>query len=446
MDEANSTTKITLPGECDETLLHLSHLTDVQLQALAVQKGKQSYLSAHWNAHIFLPLHPLGRGDETALLCQDPEDIDLCSYLDGNAGFAKKLYFSPKTYPPITEEDSDVTITEKFDAVDALIKSKAKDAGSPVVIGQSKMKFAKSTKKKGDLFRVYLCGHCNSNGMRGGAVAEKIRVEKVAVPDDKYRETNLVNNVKGKARRTGSGRGAKGLHRRRNKALRDKACPFRFRLRVDNYGFFITLFGDCGSSLHEGHPRFDPNFIPTQLSSLIQEERKDAQYVLNATMNNGCGREFMKAKFNKYLPTNQIAYLNSFCKEDKLDQFQSLFDMFEKSDKIRYNLLWTAKKDSTNDDVQVLSTTKVLGKVTQESALLQDNEKNQLFAVSENNDSTNDDVQATSTTKVSAKVTHESSLLQDEGKKALLPVAENAIKQRKSRGIKDEEQVFHCIA
>lgn len=120
--------------------------------------------------------------------------------------------------------------------------------------------------------------------------------------------------------------------------------------------------------------------------------------------------------------------------------------MFEKSDKIRYNLLWTAKKDSTNDDVQVLSTTKVLGKVTQESALLQDNEKNQLFAVSENNDSTNDDVQATSTTKVSAKVTHESSLLQDEGKKALLPVAENAIKQRKSRGIKDEEQVFHCIA
>eukprot|EP00986_Skeletonema_menzelii_P014401 scaffold9529_cov80-Skeletonema_menzelii.AAC.1 len=166
-----------------------------------------------------------------------------------------------------------------------------------------------------------------------------------------------------------------------NKVLRRITCrPFRFRLRVDEGGFYITVFRGAGISLHQGHPRFDPKFVPNQSSSLTQEEKKDAQHVVRSTINKAAGREFIKAKFGKFLPSSQIAYLSAIRADHKLDEHSSLIEMFEESENIA-------------------------GEVTQESPLLQGDEEKQL-----------------------------------------LPVATNAVEQRKSRGIGDEEQVFHCIA
>lgn len=460
MDEATNNIKTSQSGTCGESLLHLSHLNHVELQALAVKKSQQTFLSAHWNAEITLQLHPYRKGDNyTALFSQDPKDIDICSCFDGNNGCTERLYFSPKAYPPVTVDDSSDTIAEKLKAVESFIKTKAKDAGSPVSVGKSRVTFKKSGEKKlGDLFKEYVCAHSNSNSMRGGGHGEEEICIEVAVPDDKYRETNLVNNVKGQAVRKGSGRGAKGLHRRRNKALRGKKpCPFKFRVKVDEYGFYITLFRNCGCSVHEAHPKFDPNFIPTHLSSLTQEEREDAQYVHQATLNNGCGREFMKAKFGKYIPANQISYLNSTSQKKGLSEFDQLLDQFENCPKTSYTVLLSAKNDSTGE-VEVLTTTKILGEVTQESALLLDSERNKLFAVPENKECGTeddqglsaidmDDAQVPSNTAVFGEVTIESANPLDvEKNRQLLPVAENAVNQRKSRGIQDEEQVFHCIA
>ena len=298
-------------------------------------------------------------------------------------------------YSPIMDEDSDDIKKDKLAAVDALIKSRAKDAGSVVVIGHSSV--GRQVKR---FYRDYVCGFCNTNNTTccGGNAAQ----EKETIPDDKYRDTHLNNNVKGIGRRKGSGRGGPGLHRKRNKVLRGITCPFRFRLRVDEGGFYITVFRGAGISLHQGHPRFDPKFVTNQSSSLTQEEKKDAQHVVRSTINKAAGREFIKAKFGKFLPSSQIAYLSAIRADYKLDEHSSLIEMFEESENVRYNLLWSIKK---GDDIEVLSSTKIAGEVTQESPLLQGDEEKQL-----------------------------------------LPVATNAVEQRKSRGIGDEEQVFHCIA
>jgi hypothetical protein len=189
-------------------------------------------------------------------------------------------------------------------------------------------------------------------------------------------------NTQLKGRRVGSGRGARGFIRRRNTALLSTPCPFRFTLKFDENGFYVSLWGGGGNPFHIGHPKFDPKFVPSQLSSLTNEIKEDVKHALNATVNNGIAREFVVAKFGTFLSTAQINFLNNCAKED-LDEFASLIEMFEKSEKILMNVLWSNKKEGT-EDVEVMTTTKITGEVTQDVPLLDGDEKKKLLPVAAN--------------------------------------------------------------
>jgi hypothetical protein len=332
---------------------------------------------------------------------------DLCSFLDGNNGFFQKLYICPITCPPITPGDDQKQRDKKLKAVDSLIKTRAKNAGSLVAIGKS------STKEVQYFQRTYQCEHSNDNNSRprNNSSLEHDDVESEADvgnepdlqnQDATYRESHLVNNTRN-GRRKGSGRGGKGLKRRRNKAIRSiKTCPFRFTLKVDSIAFYISLYNGSGNSYHVEHPRFDPEFLSNQKSSLTLEEVEDVMHVNNATVSSAACREFVAAKFDKFLHPSQIRYLNSLQDEGICDEYEGVLDAFNKSDQIRFNVLYSLKESSK--DV-VITSTKILGEVTEDAALLDGNER-----------------------------------------ECLRPVAESAIEQRKSRGLDDKHQVFHCIA
>jgi hypothetical protein len=170
------------------------------------------------------------------------------------------------------------------------------------------------------------------------------------------------------------------IKRRRNTVLRStKPCPFQFRKKVDTIGFYISLYNGSGNSYHQGHPKFDPDFMPTQLSSLTQEEIDDMTHAKNATVSNAACREVMAAKFDKYIPTAQMRYLNSLPDEGGSDEYGSLVEAFQNNPHISLNILWSIKQNS--EDV-VLSSTKIPifahlcsgidGALLQQSKVLQD--------------------------------------------------------------------------
>ena len=348
----------------------ISSLTHEQLHCLVSDKCHKAYESTRWACQIYLPLYPFERGmDPRKLFDGEPTAIDLCSYLNDCSGGVTKLYLDPKKCPPIKPNDSKDEKKMKLHAVDSLIKKVARESGCPVVIGKSE--------NHGDLKkfrRTYLCEYCNCNTFSGKKKSSAAALAKSTERSDMYRDTHLVNdNMKG--RRKGSGKGGKGLIRRTHHALLvDQPCPFVFTKKVDEHGFYISLYGGGGNRFHVGHPRFDPRFVPSQLSSLTQEEKEDVKHALNATVSNGHAREFIIAKFGTFLSTAQINYLNSCASDDMADEYSSLIDQMEKGDKIRFIMLWTHKKKGS-EEVEVLSTTKITGEVSQHTPLLEDDEK-----------------------------------------------------------------------
>ena len=385
--------------------IDLTKLNHDQILKLTAARCAVAYCSTpghRWKSQILLQLYPF----DNAKASPAPSDIitkgfDLCSFLDGSNVFTKKLYFCPKEFPPITAEDDSAQKESKLNAIDSYIKTEAKKSGSLLTISESSI----CSDKK--FYRVYVCEHCNPNKIRhkarknakSEADGETSQSNAVAC----FRETHLVNNKKN-GRRVGSQKGGKNLKRRTNSAiLSENPCPFNFRVRVDSVGFYVTLWGSCGVSYHQGHPKFRRDSLPTQKSSLTQEQFDDVMHVNNATVNNGTCREFMVSKFGTYLSPTQIRYLNNLEGEEFSDEFDNLLHAFHESDQIRFNVLYSTKDTHSEEDV-VLTTTKILGEVKSEVPLLESKER-----------------------------------------ASLRPVAESILKERTARGL-EEDNVFHCIA
>mmetsp|Transcript_867 Transcript_867/g.1392 ORF Transcript_867/g.1392 Transcript_867/m.1392 type:complete len:239 (+) Transcript_867:1511-2227(+) len=173
-------------GTLTSGVLHLSQLNHDELDFLATRKCQEAFSSANWHASIHLPLHPFCNNDELASISEEPKNIDLCSFFNGQNGFVTKLYLGRKMYSPIMDEDSDDNKKDKLAAVDALIKSRAKDAGSVVVIGHSSVG---RQVKRFYSYRDYVCGFCNTNNTCCGGNAAQ---EKETIPDDKNKGTLIL--------------------------------------------------------------------------------------------------------------------------------------------------------------------------------------------------------------------------------------------------------------
>jgi len=362
--------------------------------------------SIEWTASIMLPVYPHCKGggevNINAAFNTTPPKIDICLYLDKKGQPTVKLYFCPRAYPPNIFNNSGSVSDEGAETLKelhALINSAAVDASSEVAIGTSVL-------IRGKFQRVYLCKVCNSNNgrVRNGDNEEEEERE-APITNRNFRETNLVNNKNGKGRRK-VGRGAPGLFRRQSKTSKAIKCPFRFKLMVDEFGFYISVSHGSGCPCHHGHLKVDPRFAPTPMRSLTKEEKVDAKIAVKATVNKAAGVNFMRMKYNKNLSYAQLHQLDCLDKAVETDEYGSLFTMFEQSKNIRYTVLWTTTAGNCTNDVEVITSSKVLGDVEVESL----------------------HTTAATTTP------------------SLQPVVTEAIQQRQDRDIAINEQAFHCIA
>ena len=394
-------------GRSGEEIVDLTKLNHGQILKLTADRCAQAFCSspAHrWKGRILLPLYPF----DNAKKSPSPSDIvtkevDLCSFLGGGDGFTKKLYFCPNKYPPITSDDNSHQKEAKLNEIDALIKSAAKQSGSILTISKSSISSVK------DFHRLYVCGYCNANKIQKKKAKDASKLSADDSKVDTFRDTYLVNNKK-KGQRVGSKKGGKNLQRRTNSVILPQTpCPFaHIKVKVDSVGFYISLWGNSGEPYHQGHPRFRPDSLPTQKSSLTAVAVDDIMHVNNATVNNGTSREFVLSKFETYLSLNQIRYLNNLKGEEYSDEYEDLLTALQNSNDHRFNVLYSTK-DTTSDEDVVLTTTKILGEVKSGVPLLED------------------------------------PLLKDNERASLRPVAESALEERSARGL-EEDNVMHCIA
>ena len=315
-----------------------------------------------------------------------------------------RLYLNPKMYPPIFQNGAALSAGERktVNDITAYLKTAAHESGSGV-------RKRNSCLKNMTELRVKFECDCNQTNKKNNAADDTSSSSAMAGGTEKqqvYRDTVHVNNKNGTAKRSGAGRGAPGLIRRRNKKTEHK-CKQGFTLRVDDIGFYIST--STGTSQHVGHPKIDPSSKHVHISSLTQEEKDGAVHAAKACVNKAVGKNFVKQKWNKHITTSQVALLDALAKDDEVDEYGSLFKLFEESQTVRWDMLWSKEKVampllSTQDGKQldVYSSTKIHGEVEEESLLGSDPVMNE--------------------------------------------VAATAIADRVSRGIEINEQVFHSIA
>ena len=167
-----------------------------------------------------------------------------------------------QNFLPIFKNGS-LTLTEKdigtLKQLSGMIVSAAASASSPVSIAQTS---GKNIKKPSDFFRRFACKLSNSNNNRRKSTSMSITGQEntpnlcttVAKSSVTFRKTTLVNNDRGDGRRHGSGRGAPGQARKTSKQKRKCTCTFGFKLKVDEFGFYINTKNKSGNSEHVGHP------------------------------------------------------------------------------------------------------------------------------------------------------------------------------------------------
>lgn len=302
---------------------------------------RQDELSAPWTGSIMFPVYPVHDKKDAPLeniFSKPPETHDICTFLGGGSTCGNnRLYFCPKTYPPPAEGATEDEIGEKIGAIDQALKNAASAAGSPLAV-------SRCGKKSLGFERNYQCDH--------SYFKHKPLTTKSDVP---YRATSLISNDKSNRRKDG-----KSASKRTSVTDRAVTCPFNFRLKYDQYGFFITLLRQAGKSTHMGHPRYDPATAPEKSSCLTEEEKDTVKHVMDSCRSVAAGRNFVASKFNKYLSYARLAYLDSLGKDADVDEYDSLFTMLEKSEECRYNILWSySKDDSDGTDISVVSSTKL---------------------------------------------------------------------------------------
>ncbi len=182
------------------------------------------------------------------------EPCDIYSYIGKTfpAGDSRemvdRLYLNPKVYPPIFRNSDTALSEDEHETVNdivAYLKTTAQISGSPVRKRNSSLK-----NKTG--FRIKFECACNHTRKKND--------------DTDGGETLQLNYKNGAAKRSGVGRGAPGLPRRRNNQKKELDCPQSFTLRVDNIGFYIST--SIGNSQHVGHPKPDDGGLKDGIDAL----------------------------------------------------------------------------------------------------------------------------------------------------------------------------------
>ena len=169
---------------------------------------------------------------------EKPKMIDICNYIGikklawGQWGGYSRLYFSPVTFPPPTDLSKGGE-GATFKKLKQYIELRAEQSGSPVMCNGS------STKEKID--KVFKCKH----KYRGKGTAPKLSSKA------KKKAALIVADV-------------------------CEACPFRFLLRWDEFGYFIHLNKSDDASNTFGHPIHTCGMVKKSSSEDAEKKLKDA--------------------------------------------------------------------------------------------------------------------------------------------------------------------------
>jgi hypothetical protein len=150
--------------------------------------------------------------------------------------------------------------------------------------------------------KVFMCG----------TFYRKTRTSAMNVTDDKpYRETLLIND------RMNNRQGGLSYPKRiKTVDCRGCTCKFRFIVKWDMLlGFYGELKHKAGHAIHSSHPMLlDITYLPLSTCLLTPHQIDDALHVVNSTLNNGAGRNYLHGRFGKffYLIFADITFLSLF--------------------------------------------------------------------------------------------------------------------------------------
>lgn len=279
--------------------------------------------SKPWSGSICLPCTPAKETDPTSVL-NEPDPIDICTYLAGQKSASiVGLYFSTTEFPPPANPKD---AFKKEDSVWPRLKHKIEresyQCGSPVVVG------------KGSSNRSFVCQICNKTNKKNRSTKRT---------DVDYRQTHLTNDGERGERENG-----RALPRRTStQDVSHNTCSFRFTIKCDEKGYFITLRRGGGCPTHTGHPRYNTSEIPFPPRLMTEEEKKDLKNLHKTSCGNGVCSAYLLSKLGRLVPRSKIAYFadaEDLPKDKSLEKFDGDIDKmiryFETDDQTAYSVLW----------------------------------------------------------------------------------------------------------
>ena len=99
--------------------------------------------------------------------------------------------------------------------------------------------------------------------------------------DKDYRSTHLTNDGEQRGERD-NGRSLP----RRNNAQKAIGCEFKFTVKCDEFGYYITLKRGGGNPTHSNHPQYDDTPLPPRLFT-ENKEKEDLKSLHSTSCGNG---------------------------------------------------------------------------------------------------------------------------------------------------------------
>jgi hypothetical protein len=291
----------------------------------AVDDLSQLYLTDRWTGSILFRCILVSRMTMGVPLDQSlVQEIDICDYL----GYANtdrtvcRLYLDPHKYnqPPLPGES--IAKHPQWMLLKVALESAAHLSGSPIMCNGGKLDNRTfQCKLRNRIYRTY---------------SSKI--------DCPSRQDDCINQDKG-GRRAG-GRSLSKRTRTTQALTKSDICPFRFTVKWDFYGFYITVEKiNFGCSNHENHIKGDLSKLSLPIQLLPKNEQEILKSMAEACIGSAVGRNYVFSKLGKYITKAQIAYFTSeptvpLADGVKKSDTDSLLEFFEATEEISYHTLW----------------------------------------------------------------------------------------------------------
>jgi hypothetical protein len=133
----------------------------------------------------------------------------------------------------------------------------------------------------------------------------------------------------------------------------DKLCPFKFTVKWDFYGFYVTVEKKSfGCPNHKNYIKGDFSKRSLEMQLIPEKKKEILRSILEACIGAAVGQNYVLSKPGKYITKAQIAYFASEpsypladgLKKSKTDSF---LDFFEATEDISYyQSLWDVPIDT----------------------------------------------------------------------------------------------------